>query len=106
MDCGCFEMRWSISSSAAIRVESHDPMIPPFSSAETATCQRLNALALAEDLGAKGVGGDVTSQALIPPELQGRAVFVARTAGILAGMPAVRLVLDRKSTRLNSSHLG
>jgi len=38
-------------------------------------------LALAEDLGY----GDVTSEILIPPELEGKATIFAREAGILAG---------------------
>ena len=38
-------------------------------------------LALAEDLG----HGDVTSEALIPPELQGKASILVKARGILAG---------------------
>ncbi len=61
-----------------------------FSDEETAACKRLIELALAEDLGTRG---DVTSQAMIPAERVGRAVLVARSAGVLAGMPAAQLVL-------------
>jgi nicotinate-nucleotide pyrophosphorylase (carboxylating) len=57
-----------------------------FSAAETLACRRLIELALEEDL---GTTGDLTSQALIPAEHQGRAMFVARAAGVLAGLPAV-----------------
>ncbi len=60
-----------------------------FSQAERTACQRLIELALAEDL---GVHGDVTSQALIPQQLQGRAVIVARAMGVLAGLEAAALV--------------
>ncbi len=48
-------------------------------------------LALAEDLGY----GDVTSEALIPPELQGKAVILAKARGILAGGEVVREVFLR-----------
>lgn len=39
-------------------------------------------LSLAEDLG----HGDVTSEILIPPELEGKAIILAREAGIVAGV--------------------
>ncbi|HEY51529.1 MAG TPA: carboxylating nicotinate-nucleotide diphosphorylase [Dehalococcoidia bacterium] len=39
-------------------------------------------LAIAEDLG----HGDVTSEILVPPELEGRATIYAREAGIVAGV--------------------
>jgi nicotinate-nucleotide pyrophosphorylase (carboxylating) len=53
--------------------------------------RKLIRLALAEDL---GEWGDVTAQALIPPEAQGRVRFVARQSGVLAGLPVARLVLE------------
>jgi len=46
--------------------------------------------ALAEDLGR---AGDVTAAACIPDGARMRAVFAARTAGVLAGMDCVRLTL-------------
>jgi nicotinate-nucleotide pyrophosphorylase (carboxylating) len=46
-------------------------------------------LALEEDL---QPGGDLTCEAVIPPDLQGKAVFVARKPGVVAGLPAVALV--------------
>jgi nicotinate-nucleotide pyrophosphorylase (carboxylating) len=61
-----------------------------FSADEAAACRRLVELALAEDLGPTG---DRTSQALIPAEQMGRAAFVARAPGVLAGLPAAQLVL-------------
>jgi nicotinate-nucleotide pyrophosphorylase (carboxylating) len=61
-----------------------------FTPAETVACRRLVVLALEEDLGA----GDLTSQAVIPPDLPGRAAFVARAAGVVAGLPAAEMVLD------------
>jgi nicotinate-nucleotide pyrophosphorylase (carboxylating) len=60
-----------------------------FSPDEEAACRALVELALAEDL---GVFGDRTGRALIPAEQQGRAAFVARSAGIVAGLPAAAMV--------------
>jgi len=47
-------------------------------------------LALQEDL---GVAGDVTSDALIDPEMQGRWALAAREAGVVAGLDAGTLAL-------------
>src|SRR5262249_49832721 len=55
-------------------------------------CQRLIELALREDFGQLGIVGDVTSRALLPADLQGRGVLVARARGMLAGLPAAALV--------------
>jgi nicotinate-nucleotide pyrophosphorylase (carboxylating) len=60
-----------------------------FTPAEGAACRRLVELALAEDL---GDAGDRTSSALIPADQPGRAAVVARTAGVVAGLPAAALV--------------
>lgn len=59
-----------------------------FSHAEHAACERLARLALDEDL---GTAGDLTSLAVIPAELAGSAVFVARSPGVVAGLPAAAL---------------
>jgi nicotinate-nucleotide pyrophosphorylase (carboxylating) len=65
-----------------------------FTPAEAAACCRLIDLALQEDLGLTPFSrGDVTSFVLIPPAAHGHAAFVARQAGVLAGLPAVALVL-------------
>jgi len=56
-----------------------------FNPAEIEACTSLADLALQEDM---GDAGDLTSQALIPEDLAGRAVLVARTTGIVAGLPA------------------
>jgi nicotinate-nucleotide pyrophosphorylase (carboxylating) len=40
-----------------------------------------------------GDRGDVTSAAVIPEELQGKAVFLAKAAGVVAGLPAAELVM-------------
>lgn len=47
--------------------------------------------ALREDL---GIGGDVTSQLVIDPHASGRAIFRARKAGVLAGLPGARLAFS------------
>src|SRR6476619_311853 len=60
-----------------------------FTPAEAAACRRLVELALAEDL---GDAGDRTSAALIPADQPGRAAFVARTEGVVAGLPATAWV--------------
>jgi nicotinate-nucleotide pyrophosphorylase (carboxylating) len=60
-----------------------------FTAAENVACRRLVELALEEDLGAIG---DVTSQILIPPTAEGRATMVARSPGVLAGLPAAVMV--------------
>lgn len=61
-----------------------------FSPQEQSACQELIRLALAEDLGDRG---DVTSAAVIPEQLQGRAVFLVKAAGVVAGLHAVELVM-------------
>ena len=58
----------------------------------TAAADALIALALAEDL---GDAGDVTSLSTIPADRRGRATFVVRTPGVVAGLPVVALVLTQ-----------
>ena len=62
-----------------------------FTPAETAACEHLARLALAEDLGSSG---DITSQAVIPADRVGQAVFVVRSRGIVAGLFAARVVFQ------------
>lgn len=45
-------------------------------------------------LQADGAGADVTTTALVPPDLRGTAVLRARAAGVIAGLPAVAVVLE------------
>ena len=68
-------------------------MTPDF---PTAAADALIALALAEDL---GDAGDVTSLSTIPADRGGRATFVARTPGVVAGLPVIGLVF----AQLNAS---
>lgn len=58
-----------------------------FNPAEEKACAALVRLALDEDL---STTGDLTCAALIPPQLQGKAVFVARSGGVIAGLPAAQ----------------
>jgi nicotinate-nucleotide pyrophosphorylase (carboxylating) len=66
-----------------------------FTPAETAACRRLVEMALEEDL---GTTGDITSQVLIPRDLHGKAAVVARAPGVVAGLPAIELVLGTPHT--------
>jgi nicotinate-nucleotide pyrophosphorylase (carboxylating) len=68
-----------------------------FTAAEAEACRWLAALALQEDLDG---AGDVTSQATIPAERAGQAALVARAAGVVAGLPAVEVVLQMVDARL------
>ncbi len=68
-----------------------------FNPAETDACCRLVALALREDLDG---AGDVTTLATIPADLTGQGMFVARAPGVVAGLPAVEIVLKAVDERL------
>jgi nicotinate-nucleotide pyrophosphorylase (carboxylating) len=57
-----------------------------FGAVERRNLETLVALALAEDL---DEAGDITSAATIPSEARGSALLVARSPGVLAGLPAV-----------------
>jgi nicotinate-nucleotide pyrophosphorylase (carboxylating) len=52
--------------------------------------------ALAEDW----AWGDVTTQALIPPETEGKATFIAKSPGVVAGIEVVHLVFVRVDASL------
>lgn len=60
-------------------------------------CRRIVRLAIDEDLGDVG---DLTSRALVPENLQGRAAVVARQAGVIAGLPAAEVALGMIDPRL------
>ena len=57
--------------------------------------------ALAEDW----AWGDVTTQALIPPEAEGKGSFIAKSDGILAGLEVVHLVFARVDQSLSFKSL-
>jgi nicotinate-nucleotide pyrophosphorylase (carboxylating) len=70
-----------------------------FDEALQAAAERIIALALAEDTGADPddeladyVAGDVTSTALVPGTLAGRAEIIAKAEGVIAGLPAAEMV--------------
>jgi nicotinate-nucleotide pyrophosphorylase (carboxylating) len=65
--------------------------------AETGYLNLLIDFALTEDLGDEG---DVTSRATIPEGLHGRAAFVARADGVLAGIEAAERVCRRVDPNL------
>ncbi len=67
-----------------------------FTPPELLACRRLVELAIQEDVGA----GDLTSQAVIPEALEGRAVFVARAPGVVSGLPAAALVFATLDPRV------
>lgn len=69
-----------------------------FTVAETAACSRLVELALAEDLGSTG---DRTSLSTIPADKSATAAFVARSPGVIAGLPAAALVCSAVDAKLN-----
>lgn len=73
-----------------------------FNAAETVACRRLIELALEEDLGSVG---DLTSLAVIPADLTGKAVFVARSPGVVAGLPAAGLVFASLSSDTSPGRL-
>jgi nicotinate-nucleotide pyrophosphorylase (carboxylating) len=63
-----------------------------FSDAERRNALVLIDLALAEDL---GTAGDLTAEATIPAEARGAARFVARSDGVISGLPVVGLLASR-----------
>jgi nicotinate-nucleotide pyrophosphorylase (carboxylating) len=63
---------------------------PGWTHVESQNCRQLVQLAIAEDMGEKG---DLTSIALLPPTLEGRAAVVSRAEGVIAGLPSLPLVL-------------
>jgi nicotinate-nucleotide pyrophosphorylase (carboxylating) len=60
-------------------------------------CRRLVRAAVLEDLDR---GQDWTTVSLVSMESVGRAALVARQAGVIAGLPAVKIVLDEMDQRL------
>src|SRR5262245_672942 len=60
-------------------------------------CRRLVRAAVLEDLDR---GQDWTTLSLVPMESTGRAAVVAHQAGVIAGLPAVRVIIDEMDRRL------
>lgn len=59
--------------------------------------RRLVALAIEEDLGF----GDLTSRLSINPVWQGTGVLVAKEAGVIAGLPLARIILEEGGAQLS-----
>ena len=69
-----------------------------FTPAETAACCKLIDLAFAEDFGGEAAWrGDLTSLFFIPAGDEGTGRLVARSPGVIAGLPAVDLVFGQLS---------
>jgi nicotinate-nucleotide pyrophosphorylase (carboxylating) len=60
-----------------------------FTEEEEVACRGLLKMALGEDLGA---AGDLTTQAVIPPQLRGDACFRTRVPAVISGLSAASLV--------------
>jgi nicotinate-nucleotide pyrophosphorylase (carboxylating) len=60
-------------------------------------CRRLVRASVLEDLDR---GQDWTTVSLVPTEAMGRAALVARQTGVIAGLPAVQMVIDEMDRRL------
>ncbi len=69
---------------------------------ESTAAEKLIALALEEDLGKVG---DVTSNSVLPEELQGRGVFVARKEGVVAGLSLLSQVFAEISLQVQVTRL-
>jgi nicotinate-nucleotide pyrophosphorylase (carboxylating) len=64
-----------------------------FEQPERDNAATLISLAIAEDMGPDG--DDITARLTIPPDARGSARFAARSFGVLAGMPTLRLLCER-----------
>ena len=67
-----------------------------------ADCRAIVRLAVAEDLNQQQ---DWTTAALVPADREGAAHVVAREGGVVAGMPAVRVVIEEMSAQINADLL-
>lgn len=77
-----------------------------FSAIETAACMHLVELGLREDLGAGAdPGEDITTDQFIVAGTKGKAIFAARQAGVIAGLPAAELVCATLDARLKFDYL-
>ncbi len=72
------------------------PTLPPYAETEALVDR-----ALSEDLSA----GDLTTDALIPPDLHGRAVIMSKATGVVAGLPVALLVFERLDPAITTRSL-
>jgi nicotinate-nucleotide pyrophosphorylase (carboxylating) len=63
---------------------------------EPQALRRIVRLALEEDIGP----GDITSQLLIPDDLMGRGRLIARSGGVIAGLPVAALAFELTDARI------
>jgi nicotinate-nucleotide pyrophosphorylase (carboxylating) len=78
-----------------------EKMMSTFTPAETTACCKLIDLAFAEDFGGEAAWrGDLTSLFFIPAGSDGAGRLVARSPGVIAGLPAVELVFGQLSAEL------
>jgi nicotinate-nucleotide pyrophosphorylase (carboxylating) len=79
------------------------PDVARFGPTERANAETLIALALAEDLGPTGaLDSDITARAIIPGAARGACRFVARSEGIIAGLPVVQLLAEQSGLGLGA----
>jgi nicotinate-nucleotide pyrophosphorylase (carboxylating) len=80
-------------------------MMTTFTPAETAACCKLIDLAFAEDFGGEAAWrGDLTSLFFIPAGEEGSGRLMARSAGVIAGLPAVELVFASLAQEFRVKH--
>jgi nicotinate-nucleotide pyrophosphorylase (carboxylating) len=80
-------------------------MMTTFTPAETAACCQLIDLAFAEDFGGEAAWrGDLTSLFFIPAGEEGSGRLMARSAGVIAGLPAVELVFASLAQEFRVKH--
>jgi len=72
-------------------VTMDQPERPSFGPAESENARVLIGLAIAEDVGS---GSDITSDATIPVDATGSAKFVARSPGVVSGLPIVAMLAE------------
>ena len=65
-------------------------------------CRRIVRAAVLEDLDR---GQDWTTLAIVPMETAGRAEIVARQAGVIAGLPAARIVVEEMDRKVEFAAL-
>jgi nicotinate-nucleotide pyrophosphorylase (carboxylating) len=85
---GCYRLMIRIAAMSLFR---SDAFISPLEIEQAVT------RALAEDLGR---AGDITSIATVPEDTPGRAVMVARKAGVVSGLPLVEAAFRRLSPQM------
>ena len=98
-----FAAPWLAGRADRAATRYHTRMSPTsLTAAEAAAADALIALALAEDL---GTTGDRTGLSTIPEAARGKAAFVARLPGVVAGLPVAARVCAAVSAELRFTQL-